>query len=143
MNAELSALAATCSAVVWRDCDMSLSQTSAHVAYAKFCLRDAPAQRLTQLWDVYEMSLVSRAKVDVAKLAEWVTNGVNTQSIAACSGILWALNEYIGADPRTVQHGAFNKWTLDTLVNLDVFTLSKVAQFAFYHYVYPWPADDS
>ncbi|XP_055342470.1 uncharacterized protein LOC129591014 [Paramacrobiotus metropolitanus] len=88
LNDGLSSLAATCSAVVFRDCEMHLTQNSAQVACAKFCLYDGPAQRLMQLWDVYERSLVRR-EIDLPRLAERVARCVSTQDTEMCEVILW------------------------------------------------------
>ncbi|XP_055342453.1 uncharacterized protein LOC129591001 [Paramacrobiotus metropolitanus] len=70
INDRLSAMAASCSVVVWRDCPLTMLTDSVQVTFVKFRLLDAPAQRLTQLWDAYERSLVSREWVGVPRLAE-------------------------------------------------------------------------
>ncbi|XP_055342441.1 uncharacterized protein LOC129590992 isoform X2 [Paramacrobiotus metropolitanus] len=131
INDHLSRVAATCPVVVWRDCELALTQTSAKVEFARFRLSDAPALRLTQLWDVYERSLVAREMVDVPRLAARVARCIRKakKDISACKGILWVLNKYIGADPRTT-HGAQQEWTMGNLSTLDVFKLTKVAQYA-------------
>ncbi|XP_055342342.1 uncharacterized protein LOC129590921 [Paramacrobiotus metropolitanus] len=131
LNGKLSSLEATCSVVVFRDCEMSFTQTSAQMN-AKLCLRDTAAQRLTQLWDAYERSLVSWENVDLAKLAAWVERCVSTQKIDKCEGILWVLNEYIGADPRTALRTADQEWTMANLIDLDVLKLTKLEQYALF-----------
>ncbi|XP_055342454.1 uncharacterized protein LOC129591002 [Paramacrobiotus metropolitanus] len=128
INDQLTRFAATCQVVVWRECRLSLVQVSGKVAYAKFSLRDASAQRLTQLWDVLERSLVEKEVVDLSKLTEWIARCVSTRN-RECAGILWVLNEFIGADPRTPQQGAYREWTVESLARLDVYQLPKVAQF--------------
>ncbi|XP_055342480.1 uncharacterized protein LOC129591022 [Paramacrobiotus metropolitanus] len=130
INERLSAVAATCSVVVWRDCKMALTYTSAQVTFARFDLRDTPARRLAQLWEVYERSLVSPEVIDVPRLAAWVARCVSAPDTDACFGILLVLNEYVGADPRTLPPRS--AWTMENLIDLDVFSLPRVAQFALY-----------
>ncbi|XP_055342456.1 uncharacterized protein LOC129591003 [Paramacrobiotus metropolitanus] len=132
INHRWSELEASCRVVVWRDCEWSLPETSALVAFAKFCLRDAAAQRLLQLWDVHERSLVERELVDLPRLAEWVACCVRTKDTNKCEGIISVLNEFMGADPRTAQCSAHQKWTTENLANLNVFRLTKLAQVALY-----------
>ncbi|XP_055336684.1 uncharacterized protein LOC129587113 isoform X1 [Paramacrobiotus metropolitanus] len=128
VNGKLSRLAATCRVVVWQDCQLTLRQTTAQVARAQFCLHNDPAHRLAQLWDAYERSLVG--SVELPRLAEWVARCVSTHNSEACDYILWVLLEYSSADPRTDQQSAKKKWTMDNLNKLDVYKLTKLAQFA-------------
>ncbi|XP_055342341.1 uncharacterized protein LOC129590920 [Paramacrobiotus metropolitanus] len=96
INDLLSAMAATCRVVVWRNCPLTMLTNSVQVTYVKLRLLDAPAHRLTQLWDVYERSLVSHGVVGHRRCA------------AACrvTGALSSFgcwHECAGADPRTAR----------------------------------------